>query len=148
MLSIKSHLPSSLSLLPWHHKPMTLGSKTQGLLPGTRWTASLSSPNCFAFYTHLIWLQPTWPKNVQAASLNRREFNCKEHIFWSKIDENFQIHSECKKQVNLSGLFQLYTLRNVIDHSLTTQTSKDIKLMRALCILKSFQHYFYYVNVG
>lgn len=62
------------------------------------------------------------------------------------------MHSECKKkkkkQVNLSGLFLSFTVFNVIHHSLTIQTSKDVKLMRALCILKSLQHYFYYVNVG
>lgn len=49
---------------------------------------------------------------------------------------------------NLSGVFQLYSLFNVIHHTLTSQHIKDFELVKALCILKSFQHYFYFVNVG
>lgn len=42
----------------------------------------------------------------------------------------------------------LQSFLNVIHYSLTAQTSRDIKLMRALCILKSLQHYLFDVNGG
>lgn len=76
LLSIKSHLPSSPSSLPWHHKPTTLGSKTQAFLPGTQWAASLSSPYPFI----LIWYDCSRHGNkmYRQPPLNTREINQKE----------------------------------------------------------------------